>query len=155
MPARSVLITGASTGIGRACALRLDRDGWRVFAGIRKPSDAEDLASAASDRLMPVTIDVTDARTIEATADELLAELGEAGLQGLVNNAGISVQGPIEYLDPKEILRQFEVNVTCPDHVTPRAQLPRRVGRQHLCPHRTSAAAASQGCPSPAPLRFP
>jgi NAD(P)-dependent dehydrogenase (short-subunit alcohol dehydrogenase family) len=109
---RSVLITGASTGIGRACALRLDRSGWRVYAGIRDPSHADELASASSERLRPVTIDVTDAATITATADLLRDELGEEGLQGLVNNAGISVQGPLEHLALDEFRRQFEVNLT-------------------------------------------
>jgi NAD(P)-dependent dehydrogenase (short-subunit alcohol dehydrogenase family) len=130
--ARSVLITGASTGIGRACALRLDKAGWRVFAGIRNPTDAHSLASAASPHLTPVTIDVTDARSIAATAEKVGEELADDGLQGLVNNAGISVQGPLEYLEPEEIQRQFAVNVTGHVAVT-QAMLPLlRLGRGRI-----------------------
>jgi NAD(P)-dependent dehydrogenase (short-subunit alcohol dehydrogenase family) len=132
MATRSVLITGASTGIGRACALWLDRAGWRVFAGIRNPTDADSLASAASPHLTPVSIDVTDERSIEATAEKLGEEVADNGLQGLVNNAGISVQGPLEYLEPEEIQRQFAVNVTGHVAVT-QAMLPLlRLGRGRI-----------------------
>ena len=132
MAPRAILITGASTGIGRACALRLDRARWRVFAGIRNPSHAHSLTSAASPHLTPVTIDVTDPRSIETTAEQLGEELGDGGLQGLVNNAGISVQGPLEYLEPEEIQRQFAVNVTGHVAVT-KAMLPLlRLGRGRI-----------------------
>jgi NAD(P)-dependent dehydrogenase (short-subunit alcohol dehydrogenase family) len=123
METRSVLITGASTGIGRACALRLDRSGWRVFAGVRNQSDGDGLDAEASSHLTPALIDVTDESSIAATREQLEGELGNRGLQGLVNNAGISVQGPIEYLDPDEIRRQFEVNVVGQVMVT-QAMLP-------------------------------
>ena len=83
---RSVLVTGASTGIGRASALRLDAAGWRVFAGVRREEDAESLREAASPALTPVRLDVTDADQIAAAA-ALVAERA-GGLQGLVNNAG-------------------------------------------------------------------
>jgi NAD(P)-dependent dehydrogenase (short-subunit alcohol dehydrogenase family) len=132
MTRRSVLITGASTGIGRACALRLDRSGWRVYAGIRNPSHADDLASAGSERLRPVTIDVTDAATVEAVAALLRDELRDDGLQALVNNAGTSVQGPLEHLELDEFRRQIEVNVTGQLAVT-QAVLPSvRTGRGRI-----------------------
>lgn len=108
--ARAVVITGASTGIGEACALRLDRHGWRVFAGVRKEADGERLKQQASDRLAPITIDVTDQATIKSAADVVAGELGEVGLAGLVNNAGITVPGPIEFLPIEELRRQLEVN---------------------------------------------
>jgi NAD(P)-dependent dehydrogenase (short-subunit alcohol dehydrogenase family) len=90
---RSVLITGASTGIGRATALLLDRRGWRVFAGVRKETDAESLRGEGSERVTPLMLDVTEAGQIEAAAQRVAAEVGEAGLGGLVNNAGIAVHG--------------------------------------------------------------
>ena len=107
---RAVVITGASTGIGEACALRLDRHGWRVFAGVRKEADGERLKQQASDRLAPITIDVTDQASIKSAAEVVANAVGEAGLAGLVNNAGITVPGPIEFLPIEELRRQLEVN---------------------------------------------
>src|SRR6476646_8390592 len=93
---RSVLVTGASTGIGRATALRLDAAGWRVFAGVRQGEDAESLRVEASERLTPVMLDVADGEAIASAAELLTAKLGDAGLDGLVNNAGISLPSPLE-----------------------------------------------------------
>jgi NAD(P)-dependent dehydrogenase (short-subunit alcohol dehydrogenase family) len=109
--AGAVVITGASTGIGEACALRLDKTGFYVFAGVRKPEDGERLKSQASGRLVPLIIDVTDAATIEAAAHTVSDTAGEGGLAGLVNNAGVSVPGPLEFLPIDELRRQLEVNV--------------------------------------------
>ncbi len=105
----AVVITGASTGIGRACALRLDRAGFDVFAGVRKPEDGEALVAAASDRLRPLTIDVTDTSSIATAAAEVVQATG-GRLAGLVNNAGIAVAGPVEGLDLDQLRRQFDVN---------------------------------------------
>lgn len=105
----AVVITGASTGIGRACALRLDSAGFEVFAGVRKPEDGEALVADASERLRPLTIDVTDAESIAAAAAEVNEATG-GRLAGLVNNAGIAVAGPVEGLDLDQLRRQFEVN---------------------------------------------
>ena len=85
---RSVVITGASTGIGEACALRLDKAGWRVFAGVRKEADADRLKGEASDRLTPLMLDVTDQGQISSAQEIVAAAIGEGGLAGLVNNAG-------------------------------------------------------------------
>lgn len=115
---RAVVITGASTGIGEACALRLDRDGFRVFAGVRKEEDAQRLKQGASDRLMPIMLDVTNQPQIEEAAKTVAGALGEAGLAGLVNNAGISINGPLEYLTSEDLRKQFEVNVVGPVAVT-------------------------------------
>jgi NAD(P)-dependent dehydrogenase (short-subunit alcohol dehydrogenase family) len=106
-----VLISGSSTGIGRACALRLDRSGFKVFAGVRNRGDAEALEAEASERLEPVILDVTDEVTIEATR-ERIEEVTGGRLAGLVNNAGIVVAGPIETLDLDGLRRQLEVNLT-------------------------------------------
>lgn len=109
---KSVLVTGASTGIGRATALRLDADGWRVFAGVRREADAEALREAGSDRLAPVTLDVADAGQIAAARDRIAGELDGAGLDGLVNNAGVALPGPLETLPIEDFRRQIEVNLT-------------------------------------------
>ena len=108
---RNVLITGASTGIGAACALHMDKLGWRVFAGVRREADGEALRQQASERLTPVRINVTDEASIREAAAQIAAATGEAGLQGLVNNAGVSIAGPLEFLPIDELRRQIEVNV--------------------------------------------
>ncbi len=120
---KSVLVTGASTGIGRSTALQLDQRGWRVFAGVRKEADAVSLREAGSDRLEPLMLDVTDAGQVAAAAQRAESKLGEAGLDGLVNNAGIAVPGPLETLPIEDFKRQIEVNLTAQVAVT-QAMLP-------------------------------
>ena len=109
---RAVLVTGASTGIGEACALHLDRIGFRVFAGVRRDGDGAALRQRASDRLTPVMLDVTDGASIAAAAAQIAESVGAAGLFGLVNNAGVSVAGPLEFIPLDDFRRQLEVNVT-------------------------------------------
>jgi len=104
---RRVLVTGTSTGIGEATALRLARGGWRVLAGVRTIADAERLRAAAEDRLEPVTIDITEPATIAAAADGL----GGEPLHGLVNNAGTAFAMPLEFIPLDELRRQLEVNL--------------------------------------------
>ena len=106
---RAVVVTGSSTGIGRACAVALDRQGFHVLAGVRKEADGESLKADAAG-LEPVIVDVTDAATIEALHEKVDAD-HSGRLAGLVNNAGISVAGPIEGVPVDEWRRQFEVNV--------------------------------------------
>jgi NAD(P)-dependent dehydrogenase (short-subunit alcohol dehydrogenase family) len=120
---KSVLITGASTGIGRATAVRLDRAGWRVFAGVRKEADAESLRGEGSERMEPVMLDVLDAEQISAAAGRIGGAVGEAGLDGLVNNAGIAVPGPLETLPIEDFKRQIDVNLSAHVAVT-QAMLP-------------------------------
>jgi NAD(P)-dependent dehydrogenase (short-subunit alcohol dehydrogenase family) len=120
---KSALVTGASTGIGRATALHLDGKGWRVFAGVRREEDAGSLREAGSERLMPLMLDVTDAGQIAVAAERIGAEVGEAGLDGLVNNAGIAVPGPLETLPIDDFKRQIEVNLSAHVAVT-QAMLP-------------------------------
>jgi NAD(P)-dependent dehydrogenase (short-subunit alcohol dehydrogenase family) len=107
---RAALVTGASTGIGRATALALDERGWKVFAGVRREEDAESLRAAASERLAPVMLDVTVPEQIGAAAERVAAET-ENGLHGLVNNAGIAVPGPLETLPLDQFRRQLEVGL--------------------------------------------
>ena len=127
------LITGASTGIGRATSLRLAAAGWTVLAGVRDPTAGERLAGEAPQgRIVPVALEVTDAAQVSATA-ELVASRTEAsvagGLDALVNNAGIGVGGPLEVLSEEDWRRQFDVNFFAQIAVT-RAMLPalRRAG---------------------------
>jgi NAD(P)-dependent dehydrogenase (short-subunit alcohol dehydrogenase family) len=107
----SVVITGASTGIGQSCAFYLDNIGFRVFAGVRKVSDRDMLKRESSGRIIPLLLDVTNAASIVSAAEAVAVTVGEAGLNGLVNNAGIVVAGPLEFLPLDEIRKQFEVNV--------------------------------------------
>lgn len=118
---RSVLITGASTGIGRACALHLDGLGFSVFAGVRKKSDAETLKQNASGRLTPVFVNVTDAQSISNAVETVSNAVGDCGLFGLINNAGIVVAGPLIYLPIHELRNQLEVNVLGQIAVTQKA----------------------------------
>lgn len=106
-----IVITGASTGIGAACALALDKQGYRVFAGVRDKADGERITASAGPKLMPIRLDVMDAASIAAAVHTVKAMVGEHGLAGLVNNAGIAVAGPVELLPITEWRRQFEVNV--------------------------------------------
>lgn len=110
-PHGAVVVTGASTGIGRACALRMARGGATVFAGVRKLADGEPLVAQGGPRVQPVLLDVTDADNIAAFAEALPDRLGDLPLTGLVNNAGIAVGGLQEYLPRSEWQRQFDVNV--------------------------------------------
>jgi NAD(P)-dependent dehydrogenase (short-subunit alcohol dehydrogenase family) len=105
---KSVLITGTSSGIGRASALRMASAGFRVFAGVRQERDAESLR-AQQPNITPLTIDVTDAASIAAATRTLEGEIH--GLDGLVNNAGIAQTAPMEYVALDVLRRQFEVNV--------------------------------------------
>jgi NAD(P)-dependent dehydrogenase (short-subunit alcohol dehydrogenase family) len=109
---RHVLITGASSGIGRATALRLAAGGYHVFAGVRKPADGAALAEAATGEVTPVILDVTDAQQITSAVQSIASHVGDAGLAGLVNNAGIGVFGPLELIPIAQFRHQLEVNVT-------------------------------------------
>jgi NAD(P)-dependent dehydrogenase (short-subunit alcohol dehydrogenase family) len=105
----AVLISGASTGIGRACAEHLDALGFAIFAGVRNQSDADSLRGGGSGRTQPVMLDVTEPESI-ASALRIVEEASPAGLSGLVNNAGISVGGPLEFVAIDEWRRGLEVN---------------------------------------------
>ncbi len=104
MPTGTVLVTGASTGIGESTARHLRELGFDVVAGVRKDEDAERLGAAG---LQTVKLDVTDAGHVEA----LRARFGDGGLAGLVNNAGMAVAGPLEFLPIDSLRHQIEVNL--------------------------------------------
>ena len=111
---KSVVITGTSTGIGRSTALLLDREGWRVFAGVRRDEDGESLRKESSERLTAIRIDVTDSNSIASSARRVGEAVGDSGLDGLVNNAGIGFGGPIEFTNLDQMRAGFEVNVFGP-----------------------------------------
>jgi len=104
-----VVITGASSGIGEACAIHLAGLGFNVFAGVRKDADAQRIAGP---RIEPLIIDVADDASVAAAAEQVRGAVAGAGLAGLVNNAGIAVAGPLEFMPLGEFQRQLEVNVT-------------------------------------------
>ncbi len=108
---RAVLITGASTGIGAACAVHLDRIGFTVLAGVRRDHDGEALKRLASDRLMPVLLDVTEESSIQQAKAQVSEQVAQQGLYGLVNNAGIVVGSPLEAVPIADLRRQLEINV--------------------------------------------
>jgi NAD(P)-dependent dehydrogenase (short-subunit alcohol dehydrogenase family) len=108
---RTLLITGASTGIGQACALAFDCEGWTVFAGVRREEDGRGLAAKASSRLSWLILDVTNRGQIAAARDTIEAACGEGGLDALVNNAGVAVAAPVEFVPAAELRQQFDVNV--------------------------------------------
>src|SRR4051794_10198667 len=105
-----VLVTGASTGIGEATALRLQKAGFRVFAGVRKPEDGDRLRAAGVTVVQP--FDVTNAGDIEAAVRTVEQALGGSPLRGIVNNAGIGIGGPLEALDLDDFRKTIEVNTT-------------------------------------------
>ncbi len=125
------LITGASTGIGRATALRLAASGWTVLAGVRDPAAGERLVADAgsSGRVVALALEVTDAAQVAAAAAAVEEEAARAGassrggLDALVNNAGLGIGGPLELVSPEDLRRQFDVNVLAQVAVT-QAMLP-------------------------------
>jgi NAD(P)-dependent dehydrogenase (short-subunit alcohol dehydrogenase family) len=121
----AALVTGASSGIGRATALRLEGSGWTVFAGARDPAAGDALVSAASGAgtLEPVVLDVTDQESIATSRARIAERMGAQGLRGLVNNAGIGVGGVLEFVALEDLRHVLEVNVTGQVAVT-QAMLP-------------------------------
>lgn len=109
--ARAVVITGASTGIGAACVQWLAQAGYHVFAGVRKAADGVALQHQMTGLITPLQLDVTDADQIAAAQATVTALVGNQGLVGLVNNAGIAIGGPLEFLPMTELRRQMEINV--------------------------------------------
>ncbi|ABW65979.1 SDR family oxidoreductase [Desulfosudis oleivorans] len=108
---KSILVTGASTGIGWATSLELAEKGWRVFAAVRKEADAKKLRDASSGKITTVIMDIVDYESVKHGAQEIEKALGGAGLDALFNNAGISVQGPLEIIPIELFEQQIRVNV--------------------------------------------
>lgn len=108
---RSVVVTGASSGIGHATAQYLARRGYVVYAGVRKQSDADRLAKESDGRIHGLLFDVADGPSILEAVKTLERQLGDDGLYGLVNNAGIGPAAPLEFQSEAEYRKVFEVNV--------------------------------------------
>ena len=124
---KTVLITGGSGGVGSALAKRLADDGWQVLATARDPRAIE-----ARDGVVAVALDVTDEDSVAAAARTVRERTGEHGLDGLVNNAGVIVQGPLELVPAAELRRQFEVNVLGQMAITQALLPPLRAARGRI-----------------------
>lgn len=110
-PPRAVVVTGASTGIGHACAQVLSAAGFHVFAGVRKDEDAARLTGELGNAVTPLKMDVTQPDQLAHAAAQVREWLDGRTLAGLVNNAGIAVAGPLLHIDPEEVANQFDVNL--------------------------------------------
>ncbi len=106
-----ILVTGASSGIGRATTLCLARQGFTVFPTVRREEDAAALLAEAAGNLHPLLLDVTDPGSLESLREEAEARFSENGLCGLVNNAGLVIPGPLETLPLAALREQLEVNL--------------------------------------------
>lgn len=111
MAKKYVVVTGASKGIGRATALHLGQAGFLVFAGVRRLAEGQSLIAAGGAAIMPLQIDVTEPQQVAAAAALVSEAVGKEGLAGLVNNAGIAVAAPLEFIPLDELRNQLEVNV--------------------------------------------
>ena len=115
MVARSILITGASSGIGQSLARDLAAAGWKVYGSVRRDSDAtalEALTPAGAPSIEALRFDVRDDETVRLAMADLATRLGDTGLDGLINNAGISVAAPLEYIPLEDFRDQLEINLT-------------------------------------------
>ncbi|KRV49712.1 hypothetical protein AQ490_18555 [Wenjunlia vitaminophila] len=107
----AVVITGTSSGIGRATAVALADAGYYVFAGVRKEADGKAVRAQTEGDLTPLLIDVTDPASVAEAVTEVTEHVREQGLVGLVNNAGVGVAWPMEHVPAHELRRQYDVNV--------------------------------------------
>ena len=115
---RAVVVTGASTGIGRAAVASAVGQGAHVFASVRKQADADSLQGEFGAAVTPLLFDVADEAAVRAGAAQVAQALGRRKLFGLVNNAGIAVPGPLLHLDTDDLRRQFEINLFGVHNVT-------------------------------------
>lgn len=128
----TALVTGTPTGIGAACVARLTSAGWDVYAGVRRTEDGERLHRTYGDHVRPVTLEVTDPAAVRRTLDAIGAAVGPRGLQGLVNNAGIGIGGPIEHVSDADWHAVFDVNLFAVVHLTREAMPLLRAGRGRI-----------------------
>ena len=115
---KQVVITGVSTGIGHASANVLIDRGFRVFGSVRRQEDAHRLQKEFGEKFVPLLFDVTDETAVQLAADKVGRDLRTSTLDGLVNNAGIEVTGPLAYLPVDQFRQQLEVNLIGPLIVT-------------------------------------
>ncbi len=114
---KTILVTGASSGIGEACAVYMARCGCTVFAGVRREADATRLRQIGGN-LQPVLMDVTDTKQVRVAVDFVGEVLGDRGLDGLVNNAGTAMGGPLEFVPPEMLRSLLDLNVAGQQIVT-------------------------------------
>ncbi len=108
---KTILITGVSTGLGYGALKEFTSRGYTIFGSVRKQEDADKLNAEFGDKFVPLIFDVTDYTSIDKSVDVVRQKLNGHGLGGLINNSGISVSGPIQYLSVDDIRKNFEVNV--------------------------------------------
>jgi NAD(P)-dependent dehydrogenase (short-subunit alcohol dehydrogenase family) len=132
---QSVVVTGATGGVGARIVDRLRREGWRVFAAARRPR------AIGSDGVVGVQLDLENSDSMAAATETITGQLGSHGLDALINCAGVLVDGPVELIPDDELRRAFEVNVIGPTSLTRR-----------LLPS-LRAAGSSISAPSPLKLR--
>ena len=106
----SLMVTGASSGIGLACVATAIQHGWHAFAGVRTPTDAERIHQHFGTNVTPLILDVCDTETIAAAALDVRTKLAGKTLNGLVNNAGVAIAGPMLHIPLDEVRQQFEIN---------------------------------------------
>src|SRR4051812_14191987 len=109
--AKTVLITGASSGIGRASVARTAQSGWKVFATVRKEQDGDQLRSDFGASVAPIIMDITDRLSVDAAAHRVASLLDGSGLDGLVNAAGVGRVRPVEYMTYDDLQEMFDINV--------------------------------------------
>jgi NAD(P)-dependent dehydrogenase (short-subunit alcohol dehydrogenase family) len=117
-PPPSLLVTGASRGIGKTTAITLASNGYLVFAGVRNPSDVQILEQTGVKNLFPILLDIKCPESIQNTIDQISKRVQNTGVYGLVNNAGILISAPMETLDLEILREQLEVNVVAQVAVT-------------------------------------
>ena len=108
---KTILITGVSSGIGYGTTKELINRNYTIFGSVRKQEDAHRLKAELGEKFIPLVFDVTDQTSIERAADQVQTHLKGTGLGGLINNAGISVSGPVEHLSIDKVEHNFNVNV--------------------------------------------
>ena len=118
MNEKTVVITGAAKGIGRATALHLAQAGFTVFAGVRTTADGDSLRAEAKGTIKPILLDITKSDQIAAAVETVREYVKDAGLYALINNAGIAVGAPLEFLPIDDFRHQIEVNLTAQLAVT-------------------------------------
>ena len=118
MPVRTVVVTGASSGIGYATVRVLVDRGFQVFGTVRQQADAKRLQTEFGSGFTPLLVDVTDQAALLQAAEQVRLLLGNAKLAGLVNNAGISLVGPLLHQPVEDFRKQIEVNLVGPMMVT-------------------------------------
>ena len=108
---KTVVITGASSGIGRSSVSRMVQSGWQVFATVRKAQDGDRLRSDFGTSITPVIMDVTNRASVTTAAEQIVSLLEDSGLDGLVNVAGVGKVRPVEYITQDDLQEIFDINV--------------------------------------------